>query len=244
LQFPASLTSAVSTAQAAPAARASAEYMAAVTAAPISTTKFTYARTACPPSSARHHNTERCIDAQRFICHPQRPQVWNHQSAMSARPFRIGRSRTGLGLFATRPIKKKSRIAEYKGPLLSLKKADKAERSGNRYLYEVNSRWTIDGSPRSNVARYANHSCNPNAETHDVKHRVFIRALRNIKPGEEITYDYGRDYLKNVIGLSRCNCGRCRRRRTRRAAALRHKRERKKARLARARAVKRRSKAR
>jgi SET domain-containing protein len=161
---------------------------------------------------------------------------------MSARPFRIGRSRTGLGLFATRPIKKKSRIAEYKGRLLDKKQAEKAERSSNRYLYEINSRWTIDGTPRSNIARYANHSCNPNAETYDVKHRVFIRALRNIKPGEEITYNYGIDYLKNVIGLSRCNCGRCRRRRNRRAVELRAKRKRKKARLARARAVKHRSK--
>ncbi|MGH7881047.1 MAG: SET domain-containing protein, partial [Candidatus Binataceae bacterium] len=85
------------------------------------------------------------------------------------------------------------------------------------YLYEINSRWTIDGTPRSNLARYANHSCNPNAETYDVRHRVFIRALRNIMPGEEIVYDYGIDYLKNVIGRSNCKCGRCRRRRARKA---------------------------
>ena len=64
---------------------------------------------------------------------------------MSRRPFRIGRSRTGLGLFATRLIKKNSRIAEYKGPLLTTKQANKIEANGNRYLYEVNSRWTIDG---------------------------------------------------------------------------------------------------
>ena len=123
---------------------------------------------------------------------------------MSRRPFRIGRSRTGLGLFAIRLIKKNSRIAEYKGPLLTTKQASKIEANGNRYLYEVNSRWTIDGSPRSNIARYANHSCNPNADSYNVKLRVFIRALRNIKPGEEIVYDYGIDYLKNVIGRSNC----------------------------------------
>jgi SET domain-containing protein len=52
---------------------------------------------------------------------------------------------------------------------------------------------------------------------YDVKHRVFIRTLRAIKPGEEITYDYGVDYLKNVIGRSNCQCGRCRRRRARKA---------------------------
>lgn len=136
---------------------------------------------------------------------------------MPKRPFRVGRSRTGLGLFATRPIRKRSRIAEYKGRLLTTRAADKLERSGNRYLYEINSRWTIDGTPRSNVARYANHSCNPNAETTSVKRRVFIYALRAIKPGEEIVYNYGIDYLKNVIGRSNCKCSRCRRRRAKRA---------------------------
>ena len=158
---------------------------------------------------------------------------------MSRRPFRIGRSRTGLGLFATRPIKKRSRIAEYKGPLLTTKQASKIEANGNRYLYEVNSRWTIDGSPRSNIARYANHSCNPNADSYNVKLRVFIRALRNIKPGEEIVYDYGIDYLKNVIGRSNCKCSRCRKRRNRRAVELRAKRQRRAARLARERKAKR-----
>ncbi|HSP50007.1 MAG TPA: SET domain-containing protein [Pseudolabrys sp.] len=151
---------------------------------------------------------------------------------MPRRPFRVGRSHTGLGLFATRPIRKRARIAEYKGRLLKLKDAEKAEARGNRYLYEINSRWTIDGTPRSNLARYANHSCNPNAETTMVKRRVFIYALRAIKPGEEITYDYGVDYLKNVIGRSNCKCGRCRRRRARKARERRVLLKRRAARLA------------
>ncbi len=151
---------------------------------------------------------------------------------MPRRPFRIGRSLTGLGLFATRPIRKRARIAEYKGPLLDTKTAEKLEARGNRYLYEINSRWTVDGTPRSNIARYFNHSCNPNAEVYDVKHRVFIRTLRAIKPGEEITYDYGIDYLKNVIGRSNCKCGRCRRRRARKARERRALAKRRAARLA------------
>ncbi len=152
---------------------------------------------------------------------------------MPRRPFRVGRSLTGLGLFATRPIRKRSRIAEYKGRLLSTKQAEKLENSGNRYLYEINKRWTIDGAPRSNIARYANHSCNPNAESYDVKRRVFIRALRNIKPGEEIVYDYGIDYLKNVIGRANCKCSRCRRRRAKRAREARARRKRRELRLTR-----------
>ncbi len=152
---------------------------------------------------------------------------------MAPRPFRIARARTGLGLFATRPIKKRTRIAEYKGPILDSEAADKAERRGNRYLYEVSKNRTIDGTPRTNVARYANHSCNPNAESITWRGRVFIKSIRNIKPGEEIVYDYGTDYLKNVIGRANCQCSRCRRRRARHAKELREARKRREARLAR-----------
>jgi SET domain-containing protein len=163
---------------------------------------------------------------------------------MPRRPFRIGRSPTGLGLFATKPIKKRTRIAEYKGRLLGTKDAARLERRGNLYLYEINGRWTIDGTPRSNVARYVNHSCNANCDSIAVKRRVFIIALRNIKPGEEITYDYGTDYLKNVIGRSKCQCGRCRRRRTRKACELRALNKRRKVRVLRRRAARRRRHAR
>ncbi len=161
---------------------------------------------------------------------------------MPRRPFQLGRSLTGLGLFATRPIRKYARIAEYKGPILDHDEARRAENRGNRYLYEVSKHRTIDGTPRSNVARYANHSCNPNAESVIWRGRVFIKALRNIKPGEEITYDYGTDYLKNVIGRSNCKCSRCRRRRARRARELRALKRRRAARLARERRAKRRVK--
>jgi SET domain-containing protein len=92
--------------------------------------------------------------------------------------FRIGRSRTGLGLFAAAPIKKGAFIVEYKGRKLTNRQADKLEARGNRYLYEINSRWTIDGTSRKNLGRYANHSCRPNAETHIIGHKVIIRAYQ------------------------------------------------------------------
>jgi SET domain-containing protein len=161
---------------------------------------------------------------------------------MPSRPFQIGRSLTGLGLFATRPIKKYARIVEYKGPILDVEDAERAERRGNRYLYEVSKHRTIDGTSRSNIARYANHSCNPNSESVIWRGRVFIKALRNIKPGEEIVYDYGNDYLKYVIGRSHCKCSRCRRRRAKRARDLRCLKKRRAARLARERRARRRSK--
>jgi SET domain-containing protein len=159
---------------------------------------------------------------------------------MPRRPFRIGRSLTGLGLFATRPIKQKTRIMEYRGPILDHETAVRAENRGNRYLFEVSKNRTIDGTPRSNIARYANHSCNPNCEPVIWRGRVFIKTLRNIKPGEEIVYDYGTDYLKNVIGRSNCRCSRCRRRRARRQRELRAAKKRREARLARKRRAERR----
>ena len=97
-----------------------------------------------------------------------------------------------------------------RGPILDYETAQRAENRGNRYLFEVSKHRTIDGTPRRNLARYANHSCNPNSEPVIWRGRVFITSLRAIKPGEEIVYDYGIDYLRNVIGLSNCKCSRCR----------------------------------
>jgi SET domain-containing protein len=146
---------------------------------------------------------------------------------MPTRPFRVGRSVTGLGLFATREIKKRTRIAEYRGRRLSTEQAEKLERNlRNRYMFELNKKITIDGTPRYNVARYANHSCNPNAEPIIFRGHIYIRSLRRIKPGEEITYHYGMDYLRNVIGISNCRCGRCRRRKARKAREARARKKR------------------
>ena len=85
------------------------------------------------------------------------------------KPYRIGRSRTGLGLFATKPIKEGTRIIRYFGRLFnSWKGGDAIE---NKYLFTLNGRWTIDGSVRKNIARYINHSCKPNAES-DAKRKA------------------------------------------------------------------------
>jgi hypothetical protein len=137
------------------------------------------------------------------------------------RAYRIARARTGLGCFATREIGKNELIDRYRGQLLS---NDEAEKRDNRYMFEVNSRWTIDGSSRRNLARYFNHSCRPNAES-DVKgHKVVITARRRIKPGEEITYDYGKDYFDIFLKPVGCKCDKCREKRAAARAAARAKR--------------------
>ncbi|WP_315812652.1 MULTISPECIES: SET domain-containing protein [unclassified Bradyrhizobium] len=146
------------------------------------------------------------------------------------KPYRIGRSKTGLGLFATQPIKKGTKIVRYFGPLLDSKKADE-DAIENKYLFELDKRWTIDGSVRENVARYINHSCKPNAES-DVKPRkkkIFIRAIKNIEPGEEINYDYGTDYFKAYLKPIGCKCDACEKKRAKQKAEARAERTRVKA---------------
>jgi SET domain-containing protein len=109
------------------------------------------------------------------------------------------------------PIKRGTLVIEYTGPRLTNEEAEEHERRSNRYLFEVNSRCTVDGSPRSNTARYANHSCRPNMEPDIIKGRIMLRAIKHIWPGEEMTYDYGKDYLNNYIPV--CKCAKCRERR-------------------------------
>jgi uncharacterized protein len=136
--------------------------------------------------------------------------------------YRIGRSKTGLGLFATKPIKKGEKIIRYFGPILDSKKKDE-DAIENKYLFELTNRWTIDGSVRENVARYINHSCKPNAES-DVKPRkrkVIIRALKNIEPGAEINYDYGTDYFKAYLKPIGCKCESCEKKRAKKRADAR-----------------------
>jgi uncharacterized protein len=151
-------------------------------------------------------------------------------SIPSNKPYRVGRSPTGLGLFATKPIKKGTKIIRYFGPLLDSKKR-KDDAIENKYLFELNDRWTIDGSVRKNIARYINHACKPNAES-DVrprKRKVFIRAIKNIEPGEEINYDYGTDYFKAYLKPIGCKCAACEKKRKKQRAEARAERARLKA---------------
>src|SRR5262245_9034853 len=144
-------------------------------------------------------------------------------SKTSRMPSRVGRWPTGRGLFATEAIEKAASTAEYKGRRIANAQAKRLEARGSRYMYEINSRFTVDGSSRSNMGRYANHSCRPNAESDVVKGKVILRARKKIKPGEEITYDYGREYFDIFLKPNGCKCAECveRRRKARRAAKAR-----------------------
>ncbi|HEY1544551.1 MAG TPA: SET domain-containing protein [Xanthobacteraceae bacterium] len=122
-------------------------------------------------------------------------------------PFRVARSRTGLGLFATEPIRKGKFIIEYWGQRVRWR--DVEDEDQNRYYFDLNTRWAIDGADRRNTARYINHSCKPNAEPYEMRGKIKIYARRGIKPGEEITYDYGKEYFEQFLEPVGCKCAGC-----------------------------------
>jgi SET domain-containing protein len=136
---------------------------------------------------------------------------------MPQRSFRVGRSRTGLGLFAVAPIAKRDAIVAYSGRRIPTPAAQYHERyAGAKYMFEINRQWTIDGSSRRNLARYLNHSCRPNAEAVMRRGRIVFVALRAIKPDEEITFDYGKEYFELFIKPKGCRCAACARKRAKR----------------------------
>ncbi|MDO8874569.1 MAG: SET domain-containing protein [Pseudolabrys sp.] len=124
--------------------------------------------------------------------------------------FRVGRARTGLGLFAVQDIPERKLVIEYTGRRIPTKLAQEIDRRrANKYLFEIDSRWTIDGSVRSNLARYANHSCDPNTEAESNRGRLMYRAIKPIAEGDEITLDYGEEHMELYFGKAGCLCPPC-----------------------------------
>nr|WP_298728813.1 SET domain-containing protein-lysine N-methyltransferase [uncultured Steroidobacter sp.] len=122
----------------------------------------------------------------------------------------------GRGVYAVAPIKKGTRILEYLGERISHGEADaryekKGEDDGHTFLFIASNRTVIDAGVNGNDARFINHSCNPNCETVIENSRVFIDAIRNIKPGEELGYDYQLTWESTddpaELALYACRCG-------------------------------------
>lgn len=132
----------------------------------------------------------------------------NSSKKQTTAPIVIRRSPLGgLGIFATAPIRRGDFVIEYTGEKITNEEAD---RRGGRYLFEINSKWTLDGKGRENTARYINHSCVPNCEAELSGLRVLIYAKRAIREGEELTYNYGEDYLHDKDTMpDGCLCQKC-----------------------------------
>jgi len=118
----------------------------------------------------------------------------------------VKRSITGLGLFATRDIPKGVCILEYMGNIIN---DEDATKSKSRYLFEVSKNHNIDGSARSNKARYLNHACIPNCIVEKYRKRIFVLTAKKIKVGDELTFDYGQEYFDEFIKPHGCRCATC-----------------------------------
>lgn len=129
--------------------------------------------------------------------------------------LRVQRTHTGRGLIAEEPIAQGSCIIEYIG-----RRVGKRERDADRgkYLFWTSDTTMINGNVKNNIARYINHSCAPNSESDLKNRRIYIFAIKNIKPGEEITYDYGAEFFNKHIRPTGCLCTKCTKRALRQLA--------------------------
>jgi len=113
---------------------------------------------------------------------------------------------SGWGVYTRSGINKTTRIIEYTGERISMADSDRRERrhlkAGLIWCFAVNRRVVVDASVGGNLARFINHACRPNCYSRIVKGRIWICAGRNIKPGEELTYNY---YSNGAAGLT-CRC--------------------------------------
>ena len=129
----------------------------------------------------------------------------------------------GNGVFALVDIPKGVELIEYRGKLLTMAQADRkyanTSDSGHTFLFTLNEKYVLDANSEGNIARWINHSCVPNCkafihENEDGdprKDRVIIESLRALKPGEELTYDYGivleERLTPRLKAIWACRCG-------------------------------------
>ena len=136
--------------------------------------------------------------------------------------IRVRRSKIhGRGVFALRPIPRRTRIVEYLGERISHAQADcryqnRPVHDAHTFLFILDEATVVDAGVGGNAARFINHSCQPNCEAVVTRGRIFIRSLRRILPGDELSYEYciGRDAddPPDIDEIYRCRCGakRCR----------------------------------
>ena len=122
----------------------------------------------------------------------------------------------GKGVFALRPIAAGETVIEYTGAMLTWKAAQKRHphnpaEPNHTFFFHIDDKHVIDGNDGGNAAKWINHACGPNCEADEVDGRVFVKALRDIEPGEEFNYDYGLildgRHTAKVKKEFECRCG-------------------------------------
>ncbi len=124
----------------------------------------------------------------------------------------------GYGIFAKRKINKDTSIIQYIGEKISKKEGDRrsaerlkkylnSKKTGSVYIFELDTKFDIDGSPSYNKAKYINHSCDPNCEVDIINGEIWIKSIKSIKKNEELSYDYGYEFDKDDYSDHICKCG-------------------------------------
>ncbi len=122
----------------------------------------------------------------------------------------------GKGVFALRPLAAGETVIEYTGAMLTWKAAQKRHphnpaEPNHTFFFHIDDQHVIDGNDGGNAAKWINHACGPNCEADEQDGRVFIKALRDIEPGEELNYDYGLilegRHTAKVKKEFECRCG-------------------------------------
>ncbi len=111
----------------------------------------------------------------------------------------------GYGGFATKPFRKGARVVEYLGERVTKEESLRRCQERNWFIFGLDEEFDLDGNVTWNPARFINHSCEPNCEAVCDEGRVWIVALRDIRPGEEVTFNYGYDLMD--IDEHPCRCG-------------------------------------
>ena len=113
------------------------------------------------------------------------------------------------GLYASKDIREGTKIIDYVGKIISKKESEENSKFNNEkdiYLFNLSNKYDLDGDFKFNTARLINHSCDPNCEVTGKGLKLWIAAIKDIKKGEELSYDYGFSYDKNYKQFP-CKCG-------------------------------------
>lgn len=115
----------------------------------------------------------------------------------------------GMGGFARADISTGERVIEYVGRKIDKKESLRQCELENPCIFHLNDEYDLDGNVEWNPARFLNHSCSPNSEAQDIEGRIWIVALKDIKAGEEITFNYNydlEDYKEHPCKCGSANC--------------------------------------
>lgn len=117
----------------------------------------------------------------------------------------------GRGVYANNFISKGTRIIEYAGQRIAWEDTADDDNNAHTFIFGLGNGEVINPEIGGNEARWINHCCGPNCEAFEEDDRIFIYAMRDIEPGEELFYDYALEIDEPITKKSmkeyKCICG-------------------------------------